>query len=47
MIMVTTHAEVDKVEAGFASGCTDYVTKPIDGLELMRKVRSHLGEQGR
>ncbi len=32
------------MEAGYESGCSDYITKPIDGLELLTKVRSHLGE---
>jgi DNA-binding response OmpR family regulator len=32
------------VEFGFNSGCSDYITKPIDGLELLSKVRSFLGE---
>ncbi|HEU0076694.1 MAG TPA: response regulator [Longimicrobiaceae bacterium] len=44
IVMVTTRAEARSVEAGFASGCSDYVTKPIDGLELLSKVRSFLGE---
>lgn len=44
IVMVTTRAEARSVEAGFMSGCSDYVTKPIDGLELLSKVRSFLGE---
>ena len=44
IVMVTTRAEARNVEAGFMSGCSDYVTKPIDGLELLSKVRSFLGE---
>lgn len=43
VIMVSTRGELDSVEQGYASGCSDYVTKPIDGLELLSKVRSHLG----
>jgi twitching motility two-component system response regulator PilH len=27
-----------------ANGCSDSLTKPIDGLELLSKVRRHLGE---
>jgi CheY-like chemotaxis protein len=42
IIMVTTRGEAESVEAGYASGCTDYVTKPIDGLELLTKLRSYL-----
>ncbi len=44
IVMVTTRADARSVEAGFTSGCSDYVTKPIDGLELLSKVRSFLGE---
>lgn len=44
IIMVTTRAESRNVENGFESGCSDYVTKPIDGLELLSKLRSLLGE---
>jgi DNA-binding response OmpR family regulator len=44
IVMVTTRAEARNVEAGFLSGCSDYITKPIDGLELLSKVRSFLGE---
>jgi CheY-like chemotaxis protein len=44
IILVTTRGESDNVEAGYESGCSDYITKPIDGLELLTKVRSHLGD---
>jgi DNA-binding response OmpR family regulator len=44
IILVTTRGESDSVEAGYESGCNDYITKPIDGLELLTKVRSHLGD---
>lgn len=43
VIMVSTRGELKSVENGYESGCSDYVTKPIDGLELLSKVRSHLG----
>ncbi len=42
VIMVTTRGEAGNVEAGFASGCNDYVTKPIDSMELLTKVRNFL-----
>jgi len=32
------------VESGYKSGCDDYVTKPINGLEVLTKVKSALGE---
>lgn len=44
VIMVTTRGELASMEAGFASGCSDYVTKPINGSELLTKVRSCLGQ---
>jgi DNA-binding response OmpR family regulator len=42
IIMVTTRGEPFNVEAGYSSGCSDFVTKPIDGVELLSKVRSFL-----
>jgi DNA-binding response OmpR family regulator len=44
VIMVTTRGELSSVESGYASGCNEYVTKPINGLELLAKVRSCLGQ---
>ena len=44
IIMVTTRGEAANVEQGWTSGCTDYVTKPINGIELLAKVTSLLGE---
>lgn len=43
VILVTTRGEPEHVEAGFASGCNDYVTKPIDAVELLAKLQSVLG----
>ena len=44
VILVTTRGEPESVEKGFASGCSDYVTKPINSLELLSKVQSFLGQ---
>jgi DNA-binding response OmpR family regulator len=44
IIMVTTRGEAESVEAGFENGCDEYVTKPINGLEIVSKVKSALGE---
>ena len=44
IIMVTTRGEAANVEAGWANGCTDYVTKPINSIELLAKVRNFLGD---
>jgi two-component system, OmpR family, alkaline phosphatase synthesis response regulator PhoP len=43
IILVSTRGEPESVEKGFASGCTDYMTKPIDPRELLYKVRKHIG----
>lgn len=43
IIMVTTRSEIDYVERARAAGCTDYVTKPLDGAQLLAKVRLLLG----
>ena len=44
IIMVTTRGEQENVEAGYKNGCNDYVTKPINGVELLSKVKNYLGE---
>jgi len=44
IIMVTTRGEAGHVEEGFASGCSDYITKPINSSELLAKVQSFLGD---
>jgi CheY-like chemotaxis protein len=44
IILVTSHSEAESLEGAFRHGCTDYVIKPIDGDELLLKVRSYLGE---
>ena|SRR5438552_6770992 len=43
IIMVTTRAEPEMVERAFESGCNDFVSKPIDPIELLAKVRNYLG----
>ena len=49
IIMVTTRGEMENLETGYVSGCSDYVTKPINGLELLTKLEDLLGgaEAGR
>jgi len=32
------------MEAGFHSGCNDYLTKPVNGEELVSLLQSYLGE---
>ena len=43
IIMVTTRGDEVHMESGFAAGCNDYVTKPIDATELLTKIRNYLG----
>jgi DNA-binding response OmpR family regulator len=44
IIMVTTRGEPQNREAGYANGCSDYVTKPLNSVELLSKLRNVLGE---
>src|SRR5689334_11054595 len=44
VIMLTTRGELANVESGYAAGCNEYVTEPINGLELLAKVKSCLGQ---
>ena len=44
IIMVTTRGEGENVEKGFEVGCNDYVTKPINKVELLAKIGNYLSE---
>ena len=44
IIIVTTRGEEESIETGFRNGCNDYVTKPINGLELLSKLGNLLAE---
>jgi CheY-like chemotaxis protein len=44
IVMVTTRGEQDNIETAFRNGANDYVTKPINGLELLTKLEHILGE---
>lgn len=44
VIMVTTRGEAQSVKSGFEAGANDYITKPINGTELLSKVRGYLGQ---
>jgi two-component system alkaline phosphatase synthesis response regulator PhoP len=43
IIMVTTRGEQKTMQAAYASGANDYVTKPINHKELLSKVEQYLG----
>jgi CheY-like chemotaxis protein len=45
IILVTTRGEAASLEAGYSSGCSDYVTKPVNSAELLGKIRNILGPQ--
>ena len=44
IIMVTTRGEPQHVEIGYKSGCTEYITKPFNSIELLSTLRNYLGE---
>ena len=43
VLMVTTRGEPEKVEQSFMAGCNDYLTKPVNKMELLSKIRTFLG----
>lgn len=44
VIIVTTRGEAHNIETAYRVGCNDYVTKPISSIELLSKIRDHIGE---
>jgi CheY-like chemotaxis protein len=42
IILCSSRAEPRSVQAGFDSGCTDYLSKPFDGEELKALLRRYL-----
>jgi DNA-binding response OmpR family regulator len=44
IILVTTRSEAETMERGYEIGCNDYVTKPVNGSELLGKIKNILGE---
>ena len=47
IILATTCGEEENRAAGFEAGCDEYVTKPLDGPDLLAKVRSLLATAAR
>jgi len=43
IILLTTRGSAEHMERGYESGCTDYLTKPVNGTELWMKVHHLLG----
>jgi CheY-like chemotaxis protein len=46
ILIVTTKGEEQSMETGYVVGCSDYITKPIDSLELLTKIQNFLGDLG-
>lgn len=44
VVLLTTRGEEENVESGYVSGCSDYLTKPIDEHDLLMIIRNYLGE---
>ncbi len=42
LIAVTSHVMVGEETKAFQAGCDDYIAKPIDEDELMRKIRKFI-----
>lgn len=42
IILCSTRSEPRSVQAGFDSGCSDYLAKPFDGAELTALLRRYL-----
>ncbi len=43
ILMLSTRGEPENIERGYSSGCTEYLTKPLDGAELLARVRDFIG----
>jgi CheY-like chemotaxis protein len=44
IILLTTRGEEQYVQEGYASGCSDYLTKPVNDTELLELMEAYLGE---
>ena len=44
VILLTTRGEEQYVQEGYASGCSDYLTKPVKDTELLDLLKAYLGE---
>ena len=44
VILLTTRGEEQFVQEGYESGCSDYLTKPVNDTELLDLLKAYLGE---
>ncbi len=44
VIMLSVRSNPEDIEAGYAAGANEYMTKPFNLEELIKKVKKHLGE---
>lgn len=44
VILLTTRGEEAFVREGYESGCSDYLTKPVNDAELLDLLKAYLGE---
>lgn len=44
IVMCTTRGEATNIQTGYDAGCTDYVTKPFNAVELLGKLQGYLGK---
>ena len=44
VILLTTRGEEAFVREGYESGCSDYLTKPVNDAELLELLKAYLGE---
>lgn len=42
ILLVTTRGESTNIQSGYDAGCSDYLTKPVDGTELLAKLKRFL-----
>lgn len=44
VILLTMRGEDSFVQQGYASGCIDFLTKPVKEEDLLAAIKTHLGE---
>lgn len=44
VFLLMSRRDPDSAAHGFACGCTEFLRKPLDGIELLVKLMRHLGE---